>query len=73
MRSFVNTILTHVPKPATWALEETRPEGCLHWLGPDAPKKMKHNFCRNYRFKSSVCGDLKVSFIRNDHLQVREA
>lgn len=70
VRTFLNNILLEVPKPATWAVSEHVPPECEEWILGGRGKKLRHNFCRTYAIDSSVCANLTVTFIRNDHLQV---
>lgn len=71
VRTFLNNVLLEVPKPATWAVNEHVPPECEDWIPGGGGKKLRHNFCRTYAIHSSVCRNLTITFIRNDHLQVR--
>ncbi|CAI5532720.1 unnamed protein product [Closterium sp. Naga37s-1] len=67
VRVLVNNMLTHVKKPATWAVEETIPKECSELIEPD---HARHSFCRDYKLHSNVCANLTIRFIRHDYLQL---
>ncbi|CAI5493560.1 unnamed protein product [Closterium sp. Naga37s-1] len=67
VRVLVNNMLTHVKKPATWAVEETIPKECSELIEPD---HVRHSFCRDYKLHSNVCANLTIRFIRHDYLQL---
>ncbi|GJP54320.1 hypothetical protein CLOM_g13422, partial [Closterium sp. NIES-68] len=67
VRTLINNMLTHVKKPATWAVEETIPKECSELIEPG---HSRHTYCRDYRLHSNVCANLTVRFIRHDYLQI---
>lgn len=72
-RSLVNTLVRRVPKPATWAVVEAVPQSCTEWSEQEGSRnRAPTTFCTSYTVHGSLCANLSVTFIRNDHLQVSQ-
>lgn len=65
---FLNNLLKHLPKPATWALKESVPEECTEWLPDGNP--VKHRYCLDVRVHTDVCPGLRLLFVRSDFLSL---
>lgn len=63
---FLNSMMKHLPKPATWAIQEEIPQECIDWLPPGG--MVPHLFCRDIRFHDDVCPGMRVIYMRSDYL-----
>jgi len=79
-RSLVNTLVRRLEKSAAWAVAESVPQSCKDWAqqqgkggGSGSESRAPTTFCTTYLLHDSLCANLSITFIRNDHLQVRRA